>query len=97
MLTEFEAQLLDQLIDRRGLEDVDPAEGTRDTALFGEGLDLDSIDALELELMIFQDHEIEIIPSERTGSTFATLGVLADFIQANLGRDRRASAAASNS
>lgn len=97
MLTEFEAQLLTQLIDRMGLEDVDPSEIDRDTALFGSGLDLDSIDALELELLIFQEYEIEIIPSERTGSTFATLGVLADYIQANLGRDRRASAAASNS
>lgn len=88
-MTEFEREILGKIIERLGLEDVDEDEVTSDTTLFGEGLELDSIDALELEMMIASDYGIEIIPSERTASTFSTLGVLAGFILENRDRDKK--------
>jgi acyl carrier protein len=86
-MTEFEIELRDKLIARLGLADVDPAEITSQSRLFGADLGLDSIDALELEVMIQESWGIQIKASERTRSTFGSLGDLARFIQANLHRD----------
>ena len=54
----------------------------------GQGLELDSIDAIELEIMIERSYGISILTSERTKSTFGTLGGLARFIEANRDRDK---------
>ena len=86
-MTDFERELRDKILERLGLEDVDPESLTSETALFGEGLELDSIDALEIEAMIAEDYGITIIPAERTASTFASFGTLAQFVHDNLNRD----------
>ena len=86
-MTDLEIELRDKLIARLDLKDVDPSQITSESRLFGEDLGLDSIDALELEVMIQEHWGIQIKASERNRSTFGTLGDLARFIQANLGRD----------
>ena len=86
-MTEFEVELRDKILDRLGLDTVDPESVTSETAFFGEGLELDSIDALEIEAMVAEDYGITILPSERTASTFASFGTLANFIQENMHRD----------
>ncbi|HOX44325.1 MAG TPA: phosphopantetheine-binding protein [Myxococcota bacterium] len=86
-MTDLEIELRDKLIARLDLKDVDPSQITSASRLFGEDLGLDSIDALELEVMIQEHWGIQIKASERNRSTFGTLGDLARFIQANLGRD----------
>ncbi len=88
-MTELERELLAKIVERLDLEDVDVDSVTSDTAIFGSGLDLDSIDALEIEAMIAEDYGIVILTSERTGSTFGTLQNLADFVTQNRNRDRR--------
>ncbi len=87
-MTDLEIELRDKLIARLDLQDVDPAQITSESRLFGADLGLDSIDALELEVMIQEHWGIQIKASERNRSTFGTLGDLARFIEANLGRDR---------
>lgn len=87
-MTEFERELLGKIVDHLHLEEVDVDGMTPDTALFGQGLELDSIDAIELEIMIEKNYGISILTSERTKSTFGTLGGLARFIEANRGRDQ---------
>ncbi len=87
MMTEFEREILGKLIARLKLEDVNVDDVTGETLLFGQGLSLDSIDALEIELMVKEDYGIVILTSERTRSTFGTLGVLCAFIRDNLYRD----------
>ncbi len=87
-MTDFEREIRDKLIERLNLEDIDPETITRDSALFGEeGLGLDSIDALEIEVMIEEDYNIKVMASERTKSTFGSLGELAAFIEKNKNRD----------
>jgi acyl carrier protein len=86
-VTEFEKELLAKIIDHLHLEEVDVEAMTPDTVLFGQGLELDSIDAIELEIMIEKSYGISILTSERTRSTFGTLGGLARFIEANRNRD----------
>jgi acyl carrier protein len=86
-MTDFEIKFRNMLIDQLGLEEIDPEIITRDTYLFGEGLELDSVDAIEIEVMVKKEFGINILASERTSSTFGTFGTLCDFIQNNLNRD----------
>ena len=88
-MTEFERELLGKIIDHLHLEEIDVEAFTPDTPLFGQGLELDSIDAIELEIMIEKNYGISILTSERTKSTFGTLGELAAFIERNRDRDKR--------
>ena len=52
MTESLEDRLKKLIVDTLALEDVDPASIETDAPLFGEGLGLDSIDALELALAI---------------------------------------------
>lgn len=59
-------------------EDLDP-----DMALFGEGLGLDSIDALELIVLIDRDFGIKIGDPKEARKAFQSVRVMAEFIEAN--------------
>jgi acyl carrier protein len=83
----FERQLLDKIVGRLRLKDVDIATVTRDTPMFERGLGLDSLDALEITVLIEEEYGIVVSVAERSESIFGTLGTLADFVQNNLRRD----------
>lgn len=85
-MTAFEIELRDKLIQQLGLE-ISPEDIESETYLFGQGLELDSIDAIEIEVMVKAEYGIDILASERNQSTFGTLGTLAAFIEKNLNRD----------
>jgi len=60
--------------------DVRPADIADDTPIFGEGLGLDSIDALELVVLVEERFRISI-PDEEVGKrAFASVDALVDFI-----------------
>ena len=88
-MDSFEKELKDKIVACLDLEEFNLESLTSDTFLFGkgQGLELDSIDAIELEVMIKKEYGIDIKPSERTRSTFGTLGCLKEFIEKNLNRD----------
>ncbi|MEO8214817.1 MAG: phosphopantetheine-binding protein, partial [Myxococcales bacterium] len=52
MTTDIEAELKALIVEALMLEDVTPADIDSEAAIFGDGLGLDSIDALELALAI---------------------------------------------
>lgn len=90
-MTEFENVLLKKIIERLDLQDLieDQLDQiTSDTMLFEKGLGLDSVDGLELVIMVEEDYRIVIQVSERNKSVFGTLGDLAKFIQKNENRDK---------
>jgi len=63
------------------LEDVSASEIESDAPLFGEGLGLDSIDALELGVAVRRRYDVAIDPdSEQTREHFASIANLARFI-----------------
>jgi acyl carrier protein len=64
------------------LEDITPDEIGDDTPLFGEGLGLDSIDALELVVMLERHYGIVIKDIEEGRPAFQSVRSLAAFIQA---------------
>ncbi len=69
------------LIVRRLKLDIDPATIEDAGPLFGEGLGLDSIDALELVLGVEQEFGIKIADEEVGVKAFSSVNALADFIR----------------
>jgi len=71
------------IIEHLNLEDVDPGKVDPDAPLFGEGLGLDSVDALELVMLMETTYGARIESSEVGKKAFATLSSLARFVQEN--------------
>ena len=65
------------------LEGVTPADIQTDAPLFGVGLGLDSIDALELVAILEQDYGIIIQERQVADKAFASVRALAEFVAAN--------------
>jgi acyl carrier protein len=62
------------------LEDVGPEDIVASEPLFGEGLGLDSIDALELVVAIEREYQVEIPDAEVGRRAFASINALAGFV-----------------
>ena len=75
-------ELKPRIIESLRLEDITPEEIGDDTPLFGTGLGLDSIDALELVVMLERHYGIVIKDLEEGRAMFQSVRVLAGFIQA---------------
>jgi len=72
------------LISELNLEDITPDDIDPSAPLFRDGLGLDSIDALELAVVLDKKYGIKIKSSdERNKEIFSSLNALADFISDN--------------
>ena len=65
------------------LEDVKPEDIDNDAPLFGEGLGLDSIDALELIVLMEKNYGIKLQDPAKGKEIFKSINVMADYIQKN--------------
>lgn len=63
------------------LEDVKPTDLADDAPLIGSGLNLDSIDALELVVTLEREFGIKITSSEESRQALASVAHLAEFIR----------------
>ncbi len=79
----FIAELKDKIIETLGLTDVSPEDIPVDGQLIGSELGLDSIDVLELVMMIEKDYGVKIESREVGVKVFASLRALAAYIDAN--------------
>ena len=80
---ELIEQLKGQIIEQLNLQAVTPADIKADDPLFGEGLGLDSIDALELIVLLQQHYKIKLANAEEGPKVFRSLGTMADYILAH--------------
>lgn len=72
------------IIETLDLEDISPDDIIDDEALFGSGLGLDSIDALELGLAIKKTFDVKIeATSDKTREHFYSIDNLVKFIEQN--------------
>jgi len=84
MGSELVTELKELLIEGLHLEDVEPDDIDIDAPLFGEGLGLDSIDALEIAVLLDRNYDVRIVSGdERNLKIFASLRSLADFVEEN--------------
>lgn len=67
------------------LEDLDPEEIKTDEPLFGDGLGLDSLDALELVVAIEKNFNVVIENEDQGKEAFVSLDSLARYIQREAG------------
>ena len=78
----LEQEIKNLIIEALNLEDMSPDDIASDIPLFGEGLGLDSIDALELGLHIQKKYQIKLDASaEDTRKHFASVNALKALIE----------------
>jgi acyl carrier protein len=77
------ADLKKQIVDQLNLVDIKPEDIGDDQPLFIEGLGLDSIDALELIVLLQQHYKIKLANAEDGPKVFYTVKTMADYIRAN--------------
>ena len=80
MSQELKLELKKQIIEELNLEGVQPEEISDDAPLFGDGLGLDSIDALELVVLLEKYHNVRITDEETGKKALASINSLAEFI-----------------
>ncbi len=79
-----EQELAQLLVETLNLEDISADNIAPEEPLFGDGLGLDSIDALELALAISQKHGVQLrAEDEQTREVFFSLRTLSHFIEEN--------------
>lgn len=80
--TSLEFDIKKLIIQTLKLEDLQPCDIARDAPLFGEGLGLDSIDALELGMALSRQYGIKLDREEgSTRNHFFSIKTLAHFVQ----------------
>jgi acyl carrier protein len=63
------------------LTDVDPDKIADGDALFGEGLGLDSLDAVELVMLLQKNFKVDIKDMDEARAAFVSIKTLADYIR----------------
>ncbi|MET1081232.1 MAG: phosphopantetheine-binding protein [Pseudomonas sp.] len=83
-MSDLQLEIKTLIIDALGLEDLGPDDIDAEQTLFGEGLGLDSVDALELGLAIQKRFGIKIdADAKDTRKHFANVSSLAAFVRAH--------------
>ena len=82
-MNELIHTLKEQIIDALNLEEITPDDIDNDAPLFGDGLGLDSIDALELIVILDRFYGIKLAnPAEGKG-IFKSVSSIADYVAKN--------------
>lgn len=71
------------IIEVLNLEGMKPEDIDENAPLFGDGLGLDSIDALELIVLMEKNYGIKLANAEEGKKIFRSVRVMADYIAAN--------------
>lgn len=82
-MEELIEQLKAQIIEALNFEDMTPADIDMDAPLFGEGLGLDSIDVLELIMLMERHYGIKLADPKEGKQVFQSVRVMAEYIQAH--------------
>lgn len=72
-----------EIIEALNLEDMEPDDINIDEPLFGDGLGLDSIDALELIVLLEKNYGIKIEDPKKGKDIFASVRTMAEYITAH--------------
>ena len=84
-MDELVEKLKEQIIAALQLQDITPDQIDPAEPLFADGLGLDSIDALELVVMLEKNYDIRITDIGVGRKAFSSVNTLADFIRTTKG------------
>lgn len=76
-------QLKQQIIESLNFEDMTPTDIETDAPLFGAGLGLDSIDALELIMLMDREYGIKLADPKQGKAIFQSVRTMAEYVLAN--------------
>ncbi len=82
-MEELIEKLKVQIIEQLNLEDMEPEDIDAEEPLFGTGLGLDSIDALELIVLLEKEYGIKIQNPKDGQKIFFSIKTMAEFIEKN--------------
>ncbi|MFD0998906.1 phosphopantetheine-binding protein [Ohtaekwangia kribbensis] len=82
-MEQLMADLKKQIIEALNLKHLKPENIGDDQPLFGDGLGLDSIDALELIVLLQQNYKVKIDNPQDGPSIFRSVKSIAEYIRAN--------------
>ncbi|MFS4493067.1 acyl carrier protein [Maribacter algarum] len=85
-MSELKLELKEKIIEQLNLEDIAIEEIADTDPLFGEGLGLDSIDALELIVMLDKDYGIKLADPKQGRTIFESIDSMAAYIEENRSR-----------
>ena len=83
IMEELIVGLKEQIIDALNLEEITPEDIDNEAPLFGEGLGLDSIDALELIVILDKFYGIKLANPAEGKAIFKNINSIADYIAKN--------------
>jgi acyl carrier protein len=90
MTTDLKQKLKELLIERLKFEDMTPDDIGDDDPLFAGGLGLDSIDALEIVVMLETEFGVKVKNESSARDYFRSISTLADFVEARLAQQANA-------
>lgn len=76
-------ELKRHLIEELNLEDITPADIDAEAPLFGDGLGLDSIDALEIILILERNYGVKLANAAEAKPIFYSVKTLAEYVMQN--------------
>lgn len=79
-MSELKQELKEKIIEQLNLEGIAIEEIADSDPLFGEGLGLDSIDALELIVMLDKDYGIKLADPKEGRKIFESIDTMAGYI-----------------
>lgn len=82
-MEELISDLKEQIIKTLNLEDVTGEDIDNDAPLFGDGLGLDSIDALELIVLLEKRYGIKLSDPAEGKAIFKSINTMAEYIAAH--------------
>lgn len=82
-MSDLRTELKESIIEQLNLEEMEVEEIRDDEPLFGDGLGLDSIDALELIVLLEKDYGIKLNDPSQGKEIFASINRMAEYIEAH--------------
>lgn len=76
----LKSEIKEMIVESLNLEDTDPADIEDDQPLFGDGLELDSLDALQLAVAIEERFGVTITDENMGQQVFASVTAMAAFV-----------------